>query len=306
MRRWYLLLVGVCTGWGTIPLILSRITLPPQTIAFSRVLIAAAGLGVLLGARSRTRPAGSESQFPRPFSARPGLAAASGFLLAVHWLTMFIAFDRAPAGTVILIIFLSPVGIALVAPMILRERVGPKTLAAALVGLGGVGLIAGPALDRADPFGLSMAAVSMLLLVALNLTAKPLANIYGGRRLAFMETLAASAFLAPVAAVADWSGLATSWPWLLLLGVVHTATGVSLYLAALRHLPVTQVSITSYLEPLAVVLLAWIVLSETPSLTTLVGGALVLGAGTLVIVGEHRTAAPPEPVADLEAIHASG
>lgn len=305
MRRWYLVLVGVCTGWGTIPLILSRMTLPPQAIAFGRVLVASAGLGALMGIGARRSSTGP-SPFPRPFSVRRGLSAIAGVLLAVHWLTMFIAFDRAPAGTVILIIFLSPVGIAVVAPMTLGERVSPRTLAAAVVGLGGVALIAGPALDRADPFGLAMAGLSMLLLVALNIAAKPLATIYGGRRLAFMETLASAMVLLPVAAFADWSGLGDSWPWLLLLGLAHTAAGVSLYLAALRHLPVTQVSITSYLEPLAVVVLAWIVLSESPALTTLAGGALVLVAGTMVIVGEHRSAAPPEPLPDLEAANAAG
>ncbi len=298
MRRWYLILVAVCTGWGTIPLLLSRITLPPANIAFGRVAVAAVGIGGLLLLQSRSSGERTE-KFPRPFAVKPLLCAFNGLLLGIHWLTMFIAFDRVPAGTVILIIFVAPVGVALAAPRTLGEHVSARALVAALVGLVGVGLIAGPALGQADPLGLLMASVSMLVLVVLNLSSKSLVAVYGGQRLAFIEVGGAALVLLPVVLFADWSGLGTSWPWLLTLGLIHTALAVTLYLAAMRHMPVTHLSVISYLEPAAVVLLAWLVLSEVPRWTTVAGGILVVAAGTLVIVGERRSAVPPEPVHEL-------
>lgn len=299
MARWYLLLVAVCTGWGTIPLILRELDVAPSTIAFARVLIAAVGLGAVLVAQPE------RDRLPRPFSVQPILCIANGALLAAHWLTMFIAFDRAPAGTVILIIFLAPVGVAAIAPRLLGEHLSTAIVAAAILGLVGVGFIAGPALGESDPVGLVMAAISMALLVALNLAAKPLSGVYGGVRLAFMETAGAALVLLPIAVVLHSGSLSTAWPWLVLLGLVHTALGVSLYLSALRHLPVTHVSILSYLEPASVVALAWIVLAERPTLLTSVGGLFVIAAGVLVVTAGRQHSMPPEPVSHLEVARAA-
>ena len=299
MARWYLLLVTVSTGWGTIPLILRQVDVAPSTIAFARVLVAAIGLGAVLALRPDT------GQFPRPYSVSPVRCLANGALLAVHWLTMFVAFDRAPAGTVILIIFLAPVGVAAVAPRLLGDHLSRAVVVAVGLGLVGVALIAGPALGDADPVGLSMAALSMAFLVALNLASKPLAGIYGGLRLALMETGGAALVLAPVVLILHTGSLATSWPWLVLLGLVHTAMGVTLYLTALRHLPVTHVSILTYLEPVSVVLLAWSVLGEVPTVLTMIGGGLVLGAGFLVVTAGRQSSVPPEPVSGQEVAHAA-
>ena len=299
VTRWYLLLFGVCAGWGTIPLLIREIGASPGLIAFGRVSIAATALGaVLLTQRGR-------SHFPAPYSVTPWRAIGSGILLSGHWLTMFIAFDRVPAGTVILIIFLSPVGVAALAPSLLGDRLTPRIVVAVLVGLVGVGFIAGPSLESADPTGLMMAVVSMVLLVGLNLVAKPLSGTYGGLRLAFMQMAVASFMLIPVAVTADRAPAGTGWLWLAVLGLVHTAGGVSLFLAALRHLPVTRVSVMSYLEPVSVVLLAWIVLSETPTPLTITGGLLVIVAGVLVISAGGR-ATPPEPVSTTEVAHVPG
>ena len=300
MARWYLLLVTISTGWGTIPLILREVDVSPSTIAFARVSIAALGLGAAL----LIRP--DSGQFPRPYSVLPVRCLANGALLAAHWFTMFIAFDRAPAGTVILIIFLAPVGVAAVAPRLLGDHLSMAVVGAVGLGLIGVALIAGPALGDADPVGLAMAALSMVLLVALNLASKPLAGIYGGVRLALMETAGAAAVLLPIAALLHTGSVARSWPWLVLLGLVHTAMGVTLYLTALRHLPVTHVSILTYLEPVSVVTLAWLVLGEVPTRLTMIGGLLVLGAGILVVTAGRQTSMPPEPVARQEVAHAPG
>lgn len=300
VARWYVLLLGVCTGWGTIPLILREIGLTPPAIAFARVFIAALGLGALLAWRR------APSQFPKPYSVMPWRCVANGLLLAAHWLTMFMAFDSAPAGTVILIIFLAPVGVAAIAPALLGEHLTPPIVVAVALGLLGVGLIAGPALGEADPVGLAMAGVSMTLLVALNLASKPLVAVYGGLRLAFMETAGAAIALMPVALVVERGPVAPALGWLLLLGLAHTAVGVSLYLAAMRHLPVTHVSILSYLEPLAVVVLAWLVLAEQPTGVTVAGGSLVIGAGLLVISAGRAGAAPPEPIPPQEVTSVPG
>jgi drug/metabolite transporter (DMT)-like permease len=51
----------------------------------------------------------------------------------------------------------------------------------------------------------------------------------------------------------------------------------------LARIPATHVGIMGYLEPLGVVVVAWLFLNESPALGTLIGGGLIVGAGALLI-----------------------
>lgn len=294
MRRSSLTLVAVCTGWGTIPLLARHVDLAPAAIVFCRVWIATAALGlVVLLRRHRRAPPHAWGAGPRRrFRLR---IVAAGALLAVHWTSMFAGYQSAPADTVVFIVFLAPVGIALLAPRTLGERITGRTLAALALAIAGFGLVAGPALEPATVTGVAWAALSALTFVGLVLVSKPLAEELGGLRLNLLEMAVAGVLLLPVAVASDWTGLAAAWPWLAVLGLVHTGLGITLYLAALARVPATHVGILGYLEPVSVVVLAWLVLGDAPAPTTAVGGALVLVAGALVVAS---TASAPPPATD--------
>jgi len=282
-RRSYLVLAVVCTGWGTIPLVVRHVSVPAVAIAFSRVWVAAIGLGIalLLGADADGRPL---------FSWRPLRCGATGALLGLHWVALFAAYKRAPAGTVILIVYLAPVGIAIVAPRALGERLGRRTVFALALAATGSVAIARPAVHAVGGAGLLLAGFTAVSFVALVVVSKPLADAYGGVRLAFMEMVGAGVTLIPWAATSAWGSPRATWWLLVVLGLVHTALGVGLYLGALGRVPATHVGIMGYLEPVGVLVVAWVFLSESPSLGTLVGGALIVAAGALLI----RTAGSAE------------
>lgn len=289
MRRSSLTLVAVCTGWGSIPLLARHVQLPPAAIVFARVWIATAGLAV--ATRWSPRPAPSAGRDARPDPRRVLLAGA---LLAVHWTAMFAGYQQAPDDTVVFIVFLAPVGIALLAPRTLGERLTRRTLVALALAVAGFALVAGPALEPGTATGLAWAGLSALTFVGLVLVSKPLAETVGGLRLNLLEMAVAGVLLVPLALTSDWTGIGEDWPWLVVLGLVHTALGVSLYLAALARVPATQVGILGYLEPVSVVVLAWLVLGDRPTWTTVAGGALVLAAGATVVLASTATVPTPE------------
>lgn len=319
MRRSSLTLVLVCTGWGTIPLLVRDIDLPPTAVVFARVWIAVAALAAaeLVQARrpaapvdrptTKTTPEPSgrvdpDHSLPTPPPAqaarrfRLGVLAA-GALLAVHWTAMFAGYQQAPADTVVFVVFLAPVGIALLAPRTLGERLTAATLAALALAIFGFVLVAGPALAPGTVGGLAWAGLSAVTFVGLVLVSKPLAEEVGGLRLNLLEMAVAGVLLVPFALAADWTGLASAWPWLVVLGLVHTGLGVTLYLAALARVPATQVGILGYLEPVSVVVLAWLVLGDAPTPTTALGGALVIVAGTLVVLVTPPAGTDARPLA---------
>jgi drug/metabolite transporter (DMT)-like permease len=303
VRRPELTLAAVCSGWGTIPLLIRHVELPASAIAFSRLVIAAAGLAVvtaLSDRRTRQRPhllrpnpklggTGERDRDraapPRLLSYRPGLCAATAVILAVHWLSLFAAYERADSGTVILIVYLAPVGIAALAPITLGERHTRRTLVALAIAAAGFLLVATPAAtsEHTSAAGLALAGFAGATFIALVLASKPVAEAYGGLRSALIEMTGAAIVLAPVAATAGWGRPHKAWLWLLVLGLVHTAVGTALYLEALARTRATNVAILGYLEPAAVVLLGWLFLNESPGISTLAGGALIVAAGWMTV-----------------------
>ena len=198
------------------------------------------------------------------------------------------------AGTVILIVYLAPIGVAALAPRLLGERMQLTTIAALLAATAGFALLAGPTVRSAGATGLALSLVAALLFVFLILLSKPLAEAYGGLDLAFIEMAGAGLALIPVVAFTHWPHPAPAWLWLLVLGAAHTALGITLYLAALAELPATHVGIIGYLEPVGVVVCAWLFLGQRLALESLVGGALVVGAGVaIVVVGRPDRATGP-------------
>ncbi|HEX3539236.1 MAG TPA: DMT family transporter [Acidimicrobiales bacterium] len=284
MRRPYLLLAGVTASWGTIPVLAGWANLPAPLIVAIRLWTAAACLGAVLlvqhwGSRRSPRTGG---RGPRLLAVRPGLCALAGLTLAAHWLALFAAYKRAPAGTVILIVYLAPLGVAALSPRLLGERISRVTVAA--LGLATVGfcLVAAPTVRAAGTSGLILSLLAAALFVVLILVSKPLAAAYGGLRLAFIELAGAGVVLVPVALASAWPAPAAGWWWIVVLGVVHTAVGIAAYLGVLAEVPATHVGILGYLEPVAVVAAAWIWLGQRPALLTVAGGLLVVAAGAVV------------------------
>jgi drug/metabolite transporter (DMT)-like permease len=302
LARPYLVLVVVCSGWGSIGVLVRDSHLPAGAVAAGRIWVATLGLTAVLWARrwrGAAGGAGGGAGVPPPlWRHRPGLLVATGLVLAAHWLTFIAALTRAPIGIVVLIVFLAPVGVAAAAPRVLDERVGRGTLAALAVAVAGFALVAVPAAARAHAsgaVGLGLAVVSGFLAVALTLASKPLAEIHGGLRTAFGELAVASVAVIPVGAVAHWGHPHAAWLWIVLLGLLHTALAVSLYLAALAVVPATHAAILGYLEPAGAVLFGWWFLAERPGVSEVLGGLLIVAAGVTLVRsasarGARRTA----------------
>ena len=87
-----LALAAIATTWGFIGLIVRQLDLPAVAIVAARCWLGAIGIGLGLAVyawRTGARP-------PRP--SRPWLTAACGVLLAVHWLLLVAAQQRAPSA----------------------------------------------------------------------------------------------------------------------------------------------------------------------------------------------------------------
>jgi drug/metabolite transporter (DMT)-like permease len=265
---------AVAIGWGTVGPGVRWTGLEPVVVALGRCVVGAVTLWVVR--KVRRRPGSATKGVPRAVHAR---AVASGAVLALHWSAFFVALDRAPVGVVLLIVYLAPVLIALGAPLI-GERVAPRTWAALVVAVVGTALVARP--SGAATSGVVWALVAAVTYAVVVLVDKTIAAELGGLRLANTKLVVAGVVLVPVVAVTGLDTSGASWGWLLVLGVLHTALGLAVILDVLARIPATVAAVLLYLEPASAVFFGWWWLGEVPTASTLVGGALIVGAGLLV------------------------
>jgi drug/metabolite transporter (DMT)-like permease len=113
-----------------------------------------------------------------------------------------------------------------------------------------------------------------------------------GPQMAVWQYGLAGAVLVPFVVGAPWGSLGWDWAYLVVVGVVLTGLVGPVYLRLLKRLPAATVSTLTYVEAVSAVLCGWLFLGEQPTLLVLVGGALVVGAGIMVV---RSTSSTPDP-----------
>jgi drug/metabolite transporter (DMT)-like permease len=266
-------IAGLGAFVGSMGVVIRHIELPAVAIVWCRLVFAIPPLGVLVAARYRHEWV----WLPGP------RLVVSGAVLAVHWTALVAAVQRAPIGTVLLITYLAPIGIAVLAPRVLGERVTPRVALAVGLGVVGVALIAVPSMRGTHGDGVLLAALTGTVYIALALLNKQLVDDLGGATVALWQMIIAAVLVTPLAALASWGAPTASWLWLPVLGTLYTAGFFGGYLLALTRVEASRAVALLYLEPASAVLCGWLFLDQAPTVSTVLGGLVIVGAGLLVI-----------------------
>ena len=241
---------------------------------------------------------------------RAGIVLASGFLLAVHWITFFMAVKVGGVAVATLGFASFPAFIALLDVMLFRERIGrAEGTMLALVTLGLV--LVTPSFDVGD-----QGTVGLLWGLASGLSFAGLAicNRRGNRgmdaiQVAFWQNLVVALLVLPLlglglappqvahsqapsswvtgAAAIDWA----SWFWLAVLGILCTGLAHTLFVKSLESLDARRAGMIIALEPVYAIACAWWLFGEEPSGRMLVGASLIILATVLLAMGHTPTAA---------------
>ena len=169
----------------------------------------------------------------------------------------------------------SPFLSALLAFVILRERIAPMTMLCMLAVFTGVGVIASGSLGGGHLWGdfiafLNAASAAAYYVILRKTGAQSLIVSAG---LGYFATALLAYPFAPHASFdIGQIGLVT------ISGAVVLAGGCALQMIGPRHLPAAEVSMITMLEIVASPLLVWAVLSEAPAPLTLIGGGVILAA----------------------------
>ena len=289
--RWKLAVATLAVSWGLIAVIVRKVDLDAQVLAFYR--LAFAGAALLLAALAVRRLA-----LLRLTRHRAGVALI-GVILAGHWFLYFVTIKLSSVAVAVLLAYLAPIAIALLAPFVLPERRSRVALAALAPAAAGVALVAlgGEEGGAVRPLALLTGLLTAATYATLVLLSKRIVSEVPVLALSFWNYAIAAVAISPLLLDAD-RVLPTSneLPAVLALGVLFTALSGYLYLWSLRHVTAQTIGILAYIEPVSAALMAWAFLGETLNWQIVVGGALVIAAGATVVLLEPEDAAAPEVV----------
>jgi len=279
----------LAASWGLISVLAAAVELDAEPLAFLRLAIGAVTVGALalaIGGPVSLDPQG-----------RLASLAILGALHGAHWVLFFEAVKLGSVALASITFYTAPLFLVVVAPVILRERLSRVALAALVPGGLGVALVALTGADGgrftlvAVAAGIGSAATYALFVVGskrlLRARLDPLA-------LTFWDTAVGAVVVAPLLLGADRVLPASvgDWTAVLVLGAVFSGLATLAYAIVLRRITAQTAGILTFLEPLAAVVLAAVLLSQGIGVGTLVGGGLVLLAGVIVIALETEDTDP--------------
>ncbi|GIF04703.1 membrane protein [Actinoplanes siamensis] len=218
----------------------------------------------------------------RPTAREWALVTGVGVVwFGVYNVALNAAEQRLDAGTSAMLVNVGPILIAILAGLFLREGFPRSLLTGAGVAFCGVLLIgfAGRGGSAADPLGVALCLISAAAWAVGVTLQKPAL-----RRLPALQVTQMSCVVGMIATLPFTGGLigdlrsapAGSIAGVVYLGLVPTALAFGTWAYALTHMNAGRLGVTTYLVPPLTILLAWPVLSETPHLLAVAGGAVAL------------------------------
>ncbi len=224
---------------------------------------------------------GSLNQIRGLSDAERAVLILSGLSLAVHFGTWTASLEYTSVAASTVIVDSSPIFVVLLSYLVLGEGVNTREAAGIAISFLGASIIAMGHLDMSSNlFGDFLALVGSISLAVYLVAGRRLrgkldlapytASVYGISGIILL--LAASAAGIPLAGYP-----LREWTIFLALALIPSGLGHNSYNYALKYLKASVVSVSILGEPIGASILAAILLRELPRVTTVIGGALVLG-----------------------------
>lgn len=200
----------------------------------------------------------------------------------------FRAYQTTTVAIAVLSHYLTPIFIAIAAPLVLRERADRRTSAAVAISFAGLVFLLEPWRTHASSstaLGATFGATSAVFYASNVLVTKRIVPIFSGSEMTLYHALIATPLLALMVPHGAWSAVDPhAMHWLLAGSLVSGAIPGLLFVWGLRSIPASRASTLTLLEPLvAVVIVGVLIFGETINVLGGAGGILILTGAALVL-----------------------
>lgn len=270
--------------FGTIGIFRSYTPLPSGLLSMSRGLIGALFLlGILLCTHTRISFAAIRKNFL--------LLCISGVMIGLNWILLFEAYNYTTVPIATLCYYMAPIFVILASPIVLKEKRTKSKLFCAAVAFAGIVLVAfgsnagGESSDKNHPIGILLGIGAAALYAGDILINKVVDGVTAQER-TLTQLATAGIVCIPYTLLAENLSevkfTASSVALLLIMGVVHTGIAYTLYFGAMKKLSAQTVALLSYIDPVASVILAVLLLpGSVLTGAGWIGALLVLGAALI-------------------------
>ena len=275
--------LGACLINGSIGVFVTYSTMPATLLVAVRMVFAALALGFVVAARRDWRALFAD----RGTTIR---LLVCGLALAANLVSYFIAIRQTGVAVAIFLSYLAPLYVAFIAPHLEGGRTEGAVYAALGVGLAGMALILVPGLTgesvKLTPYGLFFAVFAGLMYTVYLIGGKQLRRRdVHATTIVFAMAVLAAVVLLPLGLAQSAAAQFTvrNFAIAAFLGIVCTALTFSLVMDGMHYIKVQHSAIMGYVEPVSAPVYALLILGQVPSWWTMAGGALIIGAGVVVV-----------------------
>ena len=298
-KRAYLAFIAISVIWGTtyLGIKLALETIPPFALGGLRYVAGGVILALLIRARGVRLP---------PVSAWPPFAVIGLLMLGFGNGGVTYAEQFVPSGLAAVMIATTPFWMTGVEALVGKgERLGTRKLVGLAVGFSGIVVLVWPDLLASVSDGSGYGAGLIALQLACigwafgSSYSKRLSQKTDVLASAAMQMMFGGVWMLLVATVAgEWPRLhfnVTTSAALLYLILAGSVAGYAAYAYALKHLPVSTVSMYAYINPVIAVALGTLLLGE-PFHARMLVAAAIIAAGIMIVRMQTATEAGSEPI----------
>ncbi|WP_340154569.1 DMT family transporter [uncultured Winogradskyella sp.] len=201
----------------------------------------------------------------------------AALLMGAHWITYFYALKLSNVAIGMISLFTFPVIIALLEPFFSKTKLDPIHIVLGIIVMVGIYFLA-PEFDIKNNYlqGILCGILSAVCYALRILILKGQVANYNSTMLMFYQVAIVTVLLAPVLFFMDSSNIKTQYPYVLLLALVTTSIGHTLFVNSLKYFKASTASIIGSTQPVFGIIIAFFFLNEIPTIHTFVGGSLIL------------------------------
>ena len=245
------------------------ITLPPPLSIWLRSLIAIVLLTVYAYIKKFSFKIDWKSDFKSIFW--------SGFFLTLHWVSYFFSLQWSNVAIGMLSLFTYPIITVFLEPLFMPVTIQKRHFFLGLLIILGVFFLV-PVFNFKNSLtqGLLMGLFSAFCYSIRNLISKKYNTIDNATIKMIFQLLIVIIILFPLMPNYSIMDAKLEWPFLLVLGIITTAIGHTLFLNSFSYFNISTASIMSSIQPIFGVFLGALFLFEVPSIKNIFGGFLIL------------------------------
>ncbi|MEC4676914.1 MAG: DMT family transporter [Nitrospirota bacterium] len=206
-------------------------------------------------------------------------------------LFFYYAFTHTTIANAVLTHYTAPIFVAVLSPLLLKERIDRFVVLAIIVSSAGLWLMLnGFSYSDENISGITAGVLSGVAYALIIIIGRFLTRNYSILIITIFQNLVVVLLLFPFVneIPLEIAG------YLVLMGLLHSTVAPLLYIKGLQKVRATKAAVLGYLEPVGAMLLALIFYSEAPGFRSLMGGFLIIFSGYIIIIkhsgktaGEH-------------------